>query len=627
MNVQKVMDQARGRFGPMSLEAGCALLALAFSVGCRSPAGHRTRADRAATAIVEEQQRVLFDRETPFTVETPADTLRRRLLIEQDLPHAGPEALGTDHLEPIPHWPEERGVPEERDTERGAVAADEPSDLLVIDLARALEIGARNSRDYQDRKEDIYRAALNMDLEADHFRNSYLGTLDSAYTDDRSGDEDTRGILTTAAWGAGRTLQTGAELSSRIVFDLVKLLTLDRDSAYGLMADLSVTVPLLRGAGRHVVMEPLTQAERSVMYAMFTFENFKLRYAVRVASEYLQVLQRADQVTNAKDNYERVAVSARRARRLAEAGRLEEIQVDQAQQEELRARDRWLSAISDYERRLDQLKITLGLPADARVELDGQDLRRLTAEMEEWVREHALDDIAEPPVDEGDAAQPRKVTREERISPETASRMALQRRLDMRIAQGRVFDAQRGVTVAANDLRMRANVTGSALAGSRRGLGSVGDGDARLAPGEGVYGAGLELELPWSRTAQRNAYRDQFIALERTTRAVQELEDEIKRDIRNALRILIQTRESMAIQARSVELAQRRVDSTELFLQAGRAQIRDVLEAQEALVSARDALTSAVVTYRLAELELQRDMGVLEVDAEGLWTEYTEWEE
>ena len=70
-------------------------------------------------------------------------------------------------------------------------------------------------------------------------------------------------------------------------------------------------------------------------------------------------------------------------------------------------------------------------------------------------------------------------------------------------------------------------------------------------------------------------------------------------------------------------LARERVKSSELFLQAGRAQVRDVLDAQEALVSAQNALTSALVNYRIAELRLQRDMGVLEIDHRGLWSEYT----
>jgi len=76
-------------------------------------------------------------------------------------------------------------------------------------------------------------------------------------------------------------------------------------------------------------------------------------------------------------------------------------------------------------------------------------------------------------------------------------------------------------------------------------------------------------------------------------------------------------------QIKAVALAAKRVRSTDLFLQAGRAQIRDVLDSQEALLNAQNALTAAIVSYRIAELNLQRDMGVLQVAANGLWKEYT----
>ncbi len=96
----------------------------------------------------------------------------------------------------------------------------------------------------------------------------------------------------------------------------------------------------------------------------------------------------------------------------------------------------------------------------------------------------------------------------------------------------------------------------------------------------------------------------------------------MKFDVRNVLRSLLEARETIQIQAEAVRVAQRRVDSTDLFLQAGRAEIRDLLEAQNALNSAQDALTSAVVNYRIGELRLQRDLGVLQVDNRGLWVEF-----
>ncbi|MHC4115850.1 MAG: TolC family protein [Planctomycetota bacterium] len=101
------------------------------------------------------------------------------------------------------------------------------------------------------------------------------------------------------------------------------------------------------------------------------------------------------------------------------------------------------------------------------------------------------------------------------------------------------------------------------------------------------------------------------------------LEDKIKLAIRNELRDLFATRESLQIQAKAVLVAEKRVKSVNLFLEAGRAEIRDLLEAQDSLLSAQNSLTAAVVSYRVAELELQRDIGLLKIDEKGLWEEYS----
>jgi len=567
-----------------------------FLVSCHSPGTHREKADRQARDKIAATEQRLFGRRDGVDIEASRDTVRRRLLTDQELQTVGPESEGLDRLQPVPHWPEARKEAYDEDpleSDRDALRGP-----LTLDLMQALAVGAQNNRDYQSRKEDIYRAALSLDLEQFRFQNTFQGVLASAVTDDRSGEEDERGVVTSMTLGAGRVLTTGAEFSARLAFDLVKLLTLDRDSAYGILADVSVAVPLLRGARRDIVTEPMKQAERNLMYAMYAFEHFKRTYAVRVASDYYGVLQQLDQARNAEENYRRLEVSSQRSRRLADAGRLPEIQVDQGLQEELRARDRWLNAQATYERRLDAFKVGLGLPGDADILLDDADmvvLKDTSPELPEWVHTE---------------------------KQATLIQAALSRRMDMQIAVGRVYDAQRSVVVAADNLRPGAKLTGGARVGSRRGLGSASQGDATFRVGEGVYTAGLELEAPWSRRAERNAYRDQFIQLERQVRATAELEDQIKLDVRDRLRTLTLARESIEIQRNAVELAQRRMESTELFLQAGRAQIRDVLEAQEAFISAQNSLTAARVSFRVAWLELQRDMGVLEINEQGLRTDW-----
>jgi len=75
-------------------------------VGCKTTSKYRMEADRVAETIIEKKQEQLFGETGNFSIERPSDILRRRLLIEQELPHYGEASLGSDALEPIPHWPE-----------------------------------------------------------------------------------------------------------------------------------------------------------------------------------------------------------------------------------------------------------------------------------------------------------------------------------------------------------------------------------------------------------------------------------------------------------------------------------------------------------------------------------------
>lgn len=605
------------------------IIALCLAAGltsCASPGERRHMADKTAYDIIARKQQEALGRTEPMEVEPPSETLRRRLLLDQNLPHASAASRGVKDLDPIPHWPNDDYL----DAATGTLDAAwyQPGETLQLSLIEALQVATRNSRTYQSRKEDVFRSALQLDLERDEFRGTFTGLLEGLFSTDHSGDDAVTGLEGGAGVGLRRRFRSGAELTSAIALDLVRLLHPGNDSSLGIAADVSISVPLLRGAGRHIVTEPLTQAERNVIYAIYEFERFKREFAVQVASQYLSVLQELDSRDNAAENYRGLIASARRARRLADAGQLPEIQVDQAMQDELRARNRWISARESCDRRLDAFKSTLGLPTDARLDLDREELSRLAergAAFIEAITAQLVTDLDRvPPADEpivltppsGEVAGPYEYEEAQALA------LALENRLDLRAAEGRVYDAQRRVVVAADALRGELTLFGSASAGERRGLGSAGQPNAQLDPSRGRASALLTLDLPLKRTREQAAYRNSLIDLERAARSLQELEDAIKLDVRNRLRDLSEYRETLLIQAQSVTLAQRRVDSTNLFLQAGRAQIRDLLEAQEALLSAQNALTAALVNYRIAELELQRDLDVLAVNAEGLWMEY-----
>jgi outer membrane protein TolC len=594
--------------------------------GCQ-PSHYRLKADEVAKTIIQEKQEQALGKTEAFTLERPSDILRRRLLVQQNLPHAGEASLGTDNLTPIEHWPE-KGYPKAT-LSPDHITSLEPGKPLKLSLMEALQIGARNSFEYQTRKEDIFRSALDLDLERNEFRSTFGGVIDSLISSNLTGEDTVTGTETTGSVDWSRKLKSGVEFSAALAIDLVKLLTQDRSSSLGLVVDATIAIPLLRGSGRHIVTEPLTQAERNVIYAIWEFERFKKTFAVSVAGDYLDVLRRFNEVENAAENYRNLIASTRRSRQLANAGRITEIEVDQSLQNELRARNRWVSAQKSHKSRLDAFKGFLGLPPDAEIELDKSELDRLVVQVSRLMPDIAHEEVFNargdiPPADEPiELVQPsREGAGPLEMDPALAIRLGLENRLDIRVLLGRVYDAQRKVVVLADQLGAELTLFGSAALGESRSIETAELDNAKLRADKGIYSALLTIDLPLERTAEQNAYRNGLISLERTVRDVQELEDGIKLAIRDRLREMVEARESLKIQARAVRVAEKRVKSTSLFYEAGRAQVRDVLEAQEALIDTRNALTSAVVAYRIAELAFQRDTGLLQIDEEGLWKEY-----
>jgi outer membrane protein TolC len=603
-------------------------LFLGFQAGCQSPGGHRLEMDKAAYDIIREKQQKAVGKVERFDIERPSDILRRRLLDKQGLAYVSSASLGTDKLEQIEHWPE-KNYPQAKSFLDPVVFVEQDKPL-TLSLLQSLQVGARNSFNYQDQKEEVFRSALALELERDDFRNTFKAQVKELISTDTTGDKAKSGIVRSSEFGVSRKLESGAELTTALAIDLANLFTAGGASSLGLAGDASISIPLLRGSGRHIVTEPLTQAERNTVYAIWEFERFKKQYAVDVASNYLSVLRQLDTLKNTEEDYRSRIASSRRSRRLADAGRLKEIEVDQAVQNELRARARWISAGEQYKKQLDSFKKLLGLPTDAKIDLDPNDLERLTLPSLKIIEQIAQEERSGPDHNTPPADAPIYLTEpsNENAGPlemneTTVIKLALDNRLDLRVNEGKVYDAQRAVVVAADTLGAELTLFGSAKLGTRRTVTTADLKDAQLRIDKAVYSAVLTLDLPFERTKEAVNYRNSFISLEKAVRDIQGLEDEIKLQVRNELRDMLEARENLYIQAQSVFVAQKRVKSVNLFLEAGRAQIRDLLEAQDALLSAQNSLTSAVVDYRIAELKIQRDMGLLRVDEKGLWKEYT----
>jgi outer membrane protein TolC len=270
----------------------------------------------------------------------------------------------------------------------------------------------------------------------------------------------------------------------------------------------------------------------------------------------------------------------------AEAGRVNRFDVDEAEQSMLRAENSWVAAQQRYEQALDQFKISLAVPTDAKIELDPNELEALKKI-----------GITEP-----------------NYTPEAAIETALARRLDLANSADRVDDAERKVKVAANNLGAELNLTGSINVNSAEKTDFT-----RLQFQNGTYGLGLEADLPFDRKAERNAYREALITFTQQKREYQNGIDEVKLEVRDAYRRLREQAESYRIQKLSLELARKRVESNEMLLDAGRITVRLLLDSQNALAEAQNNYTGALVNHTVTKLNFFSNIGVLQVRPDGMW--------
>jgi outer membrane protein TolC len=295
---------------------------------------------------------------------------------------------------------------------------------------------------------------------------------------------------------------------------------------------------------------------------------------------------------------------------------LPEIQVAQAVQDSLSAKDNWLNLSQSYARELDAFKLQLGLPPDALIRLDFNELQKLASKGFQGISsglamvfDEDPDHLFLSPGDEQD---------EFFLQDRYWLEKALKNRLDLNISEGEVVDAQRKLDIAANDFLPELDLKMEAYVGESRSYGSWDLDDAELRFDRGQYALGLSLNSPFNKTPERIAYRRRLLDLGQAIRNYQRAEDTIKLEVRNELRNLAEFQEQVKIQERALEVAEWRVGATEMLLQSGRIEMRDLLDARDSLVLASDNLTDAKLNYKLSELELLRGAGILKIDNQGL---------
>jgi outer membrane protein TolC len=135
--------------------------------------------------------------------------------------------------------------------------------------------------------------------------------------------------------------------------------------------------------------------------------------------------------------------------------------------------------------------------------------------------------------------------------------------------------------------------------------------------------AGLQFDGPLNRMAERNVYRASQIDYQQTRRDYMETRDNILFDVRNILRNLNLNRFSFEITRQQLITAARQVEQAQFNLRSSTEPdsnlTRDLLQALQSLLRARNSLIASWVSYETSRMQLHQALGILQVDDSGSW--------
>jgi hypothetical protein len=288
-----------------------------------------------------------------------------------------------------------------------------------IKLEQAVELGLINSREFQDRREDLYFAALAVTLQRFAFVAQFaLGQ--QVFRESVGRDLPDAGNRWSAITNASvsKLFPTGAllliQFANQVVINLgggpgPRTITPSTLS-------LDIAQPLLQGGGKAVTLEPLTQSERDLLYEIRAYARFRKQYFVAVAGGagtgivgstlgasfpagvfpvqplpasglslvigYLPTLLRSAFYVNQRNNVAELERYVTFYRQLQGGGDVSPLQTDQIVSRLLDSRRALLNAEQDFRDGVDQFKILIGVPTDLPLELDDTPVRPVTRQLE-----------------------------------------------------------------------------------------------------------------------------------------------------------------------------------------------------------------------------------------------------
>jgi outer membrane protein TolC len=312
----------------------------------------------------------------------------------------------------------------------------------LIRLDQAAELALINSREYQDRREDLYLAALPVTLQRFAFAPQFYATEVAVRR--WAGSETPGGPQNfweaNTATGFSKLFPYGGLLLFNFANQTILNLGGAKTTTSQSELTLDVMQPFLRGGGKAVTLEPLTQSERNLVYEMRSYAHFRKELFASIAAAglispgaiappsgvgsglspgsnagllfpavahppvtpggsgvfsinpaipvtpagYLPTLLLGAELVNDRASVTLLQDFLKLFEALKEGGDVPQLQVDQVSQQLLQAESQVLTDEQNLDNALDQFKLQLGLPPNVPLELDDMPVRPLMQHFKEY---------------------------------------------------------------------------------------------------------------------------------------------------------------------------------------------------------------------------------------------------
>jgi hypothetical protein len=209
-----------------------------------------------------------------------------------------------------------------------------------------------------------------------------------------------------------------------------------------------------------------------------------------------------------------------------------------------------------------------------------------------------------------------------KLSAVQALAIASRYRLDWMNARSQLVDTWRLITFNANALRGDLNIV---VEGD---IANVGDNPFDLSGKNGSLSMGVQYDPPLTRLAERNVYRQSLIEYNQARRNYYQYVDRVYQGLRNTLRTIELNEVNFELRRAAVMVAISQVDITQLRLQEpprpgvetqfSVTTARDLVQSLSDLLLVQNDFLSVWVNYEVQRLNLEFDLGLMEIDGYGL---------